>query len=164
MSFESLNYYGYNKETYRNCLEFIRETDLHHAKILNIWFSILCIIVFFLSGLNMFTLMSGNPKVYLSYFILATIWNIIIAFSKKISTTMAHIAVVLNIVFLYSFSIYASVVQPYMSASIFPVIIVVIAFSYISTLFTAAITLLGGSALFLWSSFVFKPLAITYID
>ncbi len=164
MSLKTLNYYGYSKETYRHCLEYIRETDLHHAKILNIWFSILCILVYILSKLNLSTLMSGNPKVYLLYFIFATAGNVFVFLSRKTSTTLTHFTAALNIIFLYSFSIYVSVVQPYMAASIFPVIVVVIAFSYINTFFVMSLILMSGSGLFLWSSFVFKPLAITYID
>ena len=164
MSLKTLNYYGYSKEMYRNCLGYIRETDLHHAKILNIWFSFLCILVYILSKLNLSTLMSGSPKVYFIYFIMATVWNFIVLFSKSKTAVRAHTAAMMNIAFLYSFSIYVSVMQPYMAASIFPVIVVVIAFSYINTFFVMSLILLGGSGLFLLSSFWFKPLAITYID
>lgn len=164
MSFKTLNYYGYSKEMYQNCLEYIRETDLHHAKILNIWFSILCVLVYILSKLNLSTLMSGNPKVYMAYFLLASGWNLIVLFAQHKNTARAHIAAGVNILFLYSFSIYVSVTQPYMAASIFPVIVVVIAFSYINTFLVMSMILLGGSGLFLLSSFAFKPLAITYID
>lgn len=164
MTVKNFNYYSYSKDTYHNCLEYIRETNLHHAKILNIWFSILCILVYFLSELNLSTLMSGNPKIYMIYFLTASVWNLVMIFFKAKHAIWIRIASGLNMAFLYSFSIYVSVMQPYMAASIFPVIIVVVAFSYINTFVGMSLILLGGSGLFLWSSFVFKPLAITYID
>lgn len=164
MSLEKLNYYGYNKETYVNCLDMIQDTDMHHAKILNFWFTVLCIVVFFLLRWDDFTLLAGNPIVYLSYFFIALVWDLLVIFAKEFTLVKARIAVILNILFLLSFSIYCSIMQPYMSASIFPVIIVVIAISYINTFFIMGSILLSGSAFFLWTSFVFKPLAITYID
>jgi hypothetical protein len=68
MNFANLNFYGYKKETYQKCTGQIGETDLNHAKILDIWFVLLSIVMFFLSRLNKITVLAGKPYVYLAFF------------------------------------------------------------------------------------------------
>ena len=164
MNFANLNYYGYKKETYQKCTGQIRETDLNHAKILDIWFALLSIVMFFLSRLNKITVLAGKPYVYLVFFGAAVGWSVWILLDKKMNSLKIRIAVALNILMLIAFSIYLSVVQPYMSAAMFPVILVVIGFAYIDRFFNMTIILALACIGFAFTSHKFKPLSIFYVD
>ena len=165
MTLKNLNYYGYTKDTYIRCLHLIAETDLHHAKILNIWFTFLSLAIFLLSHTNLFTVLAGNSLVYLSYFCIAVFLDaVFIVFSKKFNGWQTRFFVLFNIIVLISFSIYMSIIQPYMSAAIFPVILIILALTYIDTFFSMILIFLISSTFFSWTSYVFKPISITNVD
>ena len=68
MTSNSLNYYGFDKDTYADCLDLIKSTDFRHMHILNLWF--LGINVFFVicSYFNIFglnRLKMGNYALFL---------------------------------------------------------------------------------------------------
>jgi GGDEF domain-containing protein len=91
-------------------------------------------------------------------------WGIWILLDKKMNTVKIRAAVSLNILMLVAFSIYLSIVQPYMSAAMFPVVLVVIGFAYIDRFFDMTIVLALASAAFALTSHKVKPLSIFYVD
>lgn len=164
MIFKNLTYYGYSRETYEHCKNMITDANLHNAKTLNIWFTILCLVVIAFSNGDLLLVMAGNPGVYLSYFFLALIWDIIIFSGKKHSALGVRIAVIMEGLFLLTFALYSSVVQPYMMAVMFPIVILVIAFSYIDIFYFISLSLIAASGILVLTSYIFKPLSIMYVD
>jgi len=164
MNFESLNYYGYSRETYKNCKELVFDTNKKHVNILNIWLAIICVFMFSVSYVSLFAVMTGNRLLYVVYFFAALIMELWMRLKKEHSELEVRLAMLLNVLMIASFGIYTSVMQPYMAAVIYPVMLVVLSLSYIETFLVASFVLVISSAVLLYSSYVFKPMSIFYVD
>ena len=165
MKIESLNHYGYNKDTYKKCMDSIRETDINHVKILNTWFTVLTLFTYIVSNGKSRTLIAGKSGAYLAFFLIALAFEVfVILGTKKVSALKMRLAVFFNIVLMFCFAYYSSTSQPYMPAAMFPVLLVVVAIAYIDNFLNMTLISVAGAVAFGFISRKFKPLSIANID
>ncbi|MBE5842576.1 MAG: GGDEF domain-containing protein [Butyrivibrio sp.] len=161
----SLNYYGYDKETYNECRELIDDTNKKHVVILNLWFFTVNLFCILFSLLGLFSVNQSGIELYI-FFNIITIGSFVI--SKLIQRTdniyILQFYIVWNVFVWMSYCIRISVDQPYMVAATFMVVLVVISYSFITTMIQMSI-LLGICVMgFMWSSFAVKPANIATQD
>lgn len=161
----SINYYGYDKETYNECRELIDDTNKKHVVILNLWFFVVNLFCILFSLLGLFSVNQSGIELY-AFFDLLTIASFVI--SKLIQRTdniyILQFLIVWNVFVWMSYCIRISVDQPYMVAATFMVMLVVISYSFITTMIQMSI-LLGICVMgFMWSSFAVKPANIATQD
>lgn len=164
MTKKSLNYYGYDRSTYTSCNELIRSTNRRHMEFVNVWFLLLNAMFVIFSLLNIFGVDKRSLHFYLTYLILAAVFEVALHVLKKTVLRLSRLFVLINIVILVSFGIYASTAQPYMAALMFHVLIVLIGISYIDTMVLMTLALGVSCVIFLFTSFRLKSLSIAYQD
>lgn len=160
----SILYYGYDKGTYRDCAELIRSTNFSHTEILNIWFMIDAAMFIVFSRLNIFGVDERRTMFYSIYFVIALIYAVFLRVFRKHLLNRSMLIADMEIIILMSFSILASNAQTFMAASMFPVILVVIALSFIDTMLNMGLILLLCCIIFLWQSYLNKPISISNLD
>ena len=161
----SFNYYGYDRETHQECMSLIRSTNFRHAHILNLWFTginIFFVICSFLSIFGLNRLKMGN---YVLYLIIGIVFEIaILAFRNQMSGRFSFALVYLSILVLMSYSIVISVGQPYLTATMYLVLVVLIALAYIDTMAKMTVMLVIYSVIFVYTSFANKPESVAWED
>lgn len=164
MKLRYANYYGYDKENYDDCIDMVRQTNIKHVAILNRWFLIINILFLVFSMLSIFGVRSSMTNFYLVFLGISVIFEVLMYvfrhFTQKYSLAIIYIH--MCIVMLYG--ILASTAQPYMAATIFIVLIVVIAISYINTMLNMTIALIVFTSAFLIASYTQKAMTIAYQD
>ena len=160
----SFIYYGYDKTTYENCNDLIRTTNLNHTEILNIWLVIDAIMFIIFSRLNIFGVDERQTMFYGIYMLIALAGEILLHVFRLHTQRFALVIVYIETIVLMSFSILASNVRTFMAAVMFPVILVVIALSFIDTMLRMSFVLLIYSTVFLWQSYINKPNSISNLD
>jgi diguanylate cyclase (GGDEF)-like protein len=165
MAIINANYYGYDKKTLEDCSAFINSTNRKHVEILNGWFfavNVLCI------AFNAFGLFSVNQSKIHHYTIFAVIAAAYIIAAKLVGKRDSTIGVtILSVACILTwmiFSVQISIDQPYMVATLFMVMMVVLSFSFIATMLRALLLLGICTAVFLYSSFSVKTAAIATQD
>ena len=164
MNFESLIYYGYSRDTYIRCRDLILDSNRKHAHILNIWLLVMSLVMFGMSFNRLFSVMTGDAWVYTVFFAFTLVWELWMLFRKKKPLAEEVIVVSANVLVITVYGIYMSVIQPYMAAVAFPVMLVVLALSYVQTFLCAAGVIIVCCGAFFYSSYVFKPMSIFYVD
>lgn len=165
MAATSTNYYGYDRETYRDCLELIRDTNRRHLKILNIWFIIINVFCLILSFLGLFKVNQSGKIVYLIYAAIAIACLVINYIFEKIGfKKFQTIRMILNLYVWVVYGIQLSVEQPYMAATMYLIVLVVISLSFITTMCRMVFLSFTASAVFVYTSYVFKPATIAVQD
>lgn len=165
MTMQSTNYYGYDKATYEDCRELIDETNRRHIHILNVWFFIINVFCAAMSVLGLFSANQSDLGLYLVYSGVFAVACLVTWFLRnKLKKSILTVMVFLNIALWILYSINISVDQPYMAATMFMVILVVISFSFITTMAYMVGIILLCVAAFLFSSVQVKPATIAGQD
>lgn len=164
MHYRSINYYGYDKNRYDDCKELINESNFKHLQILNTWLLGLTIVFLFLSKMNLFGVTGRNFNMYLSFFILSFVLEVFLFvfkdFSKKHSSVIVHI----NAATMVTFGIYSSAKQPYLTATMYLVLLVLLAVAYIGTMVSVSVIMILYSAVFLYTSYKLKSHSLFELD
>lgn len=180
----NLNYYGYDRHTYNDCLDQIRTTNLKHAIILNTWFLLISLVFLVIriydsravdSVFRKFNL-NGLDRVGTTIFwvfaLIAIALEVYVLMCLKKPELNFHALPYLNILLLSLFAIFCSLAQPSKQATIFLVVLVLLSVLYIDTFFRMTIvfsllcvafvlfSLKGFQAL----RFQAKPVSIAYED
>ena len=67
MTAKSFNYYGFDKDTYYDCIGMIRATNRKHVLMLNTWFFIVNLVYLIFSTMNLFGVSRSRIPFYASY-------------------------------------------------------------------------------------------------
>ncbi len=164
MNRRSLNYYGYDKETYIRCADLIRSTNRRHLEYVNVWFLLLNTMFIVFSLLNVFGVDPSNFTFHLTFMLIALAMEFVLHLAKRFSVQYVRLFVVCEFAVLISFGTLSSNAQPYMAALMFPVLIVLIGVSFIDQMLTISVILLASSVIFLIFSYQIKALSIFYQD
>ncbi len=160
----SFNYYGFDKRTYRDCLNQIRGMNWRHIGYINLWFVLMNTAYSIFAWFNVFGVHRIQIRFYLIYLIVAILFEISLlvlrGFTERHSVLMAYFSVIT----LLSYSLAESVSQPYMAATKYLVLLVLVALSYIDIMIRAAGVLLLFTVSFFITSFQSKSLSIFYQD
>lgn len=164
MSFKSVNYYGYDKNTYRECLDLIHSTNITHLKMLNLWFILNNLLFIIFSVFSIFGVNKMDIPFYSVFLAISVLLAFVLFKFGSISVRYSHFLVYLDILILMVYAIIRSVKQPYMAATSFLAILIITSLSFIDTLYAMILTIAVFSGVFLFSSFSTKPLQIAYQD
>ncbi len=166
----SLNYYGYDRNTYRDCLSQIRGMNLKHTFFLNTW-SLVMMLVFLairiydnvaMSSVFMRFNMNGLDRVRVGVFVVFTVISIV--FEVLIVVFLKHperngtIMMYLSTALMIAFSIMISMSQSMKPAILFHVMLVLISVSYIDTMLRMSVGLFIFTGFFLYSVFRVIPI------
>ncbi len=170
MNTASFIYYGYDKETYKECKSQIRWTNLHHMFFLNSW--ILIVILVFL-GIRIYDQtmassvfvrfnMNGLDRLHVSTFVIfaviAVILEIITIVFMKHQEWPSHYFIYCSTALMLGFALMISLAQSMKPTIFFHVVLVLVAVSYIDTMLNMGIVLTGISVFFLMSIYKGLPL------
>ena len=148
-----LNYYGYDKETYKSCLQLIRSTTRRHITILNTWFLLVNLFYLIFSALNLFGVNQERIPFYAVYLVLSTAFELyILLFSKKLGH-LNILSLYLSLCLMLSYGILSSVAQPYMPASMFLILFAISSVSYIGLMYPMVLVSTLAAGLFIWTSY-----------
>lgn len=157
MSEKSPNTYGYEKSSYDDCIELILATNRRHMEILNLWFLIIAAIYLFFSWQNMNGLSAVNAPFFLGFLIYEIVFMLVLIRFRRLSHRVMLLFTYVNLFGLLLFGIVCSAAQPYMAATMYLVILVIVALSYIDKLLRMGAALLLGCTAFLIVSYQTKP-------
>ena len=165
MTAQSINHYGYDEETARECSELINSTNKKHVIILNVWFFIVNVLCAFFAAFDLFTLNQSSLRLYIIYAVLSALFFVVCKFyGAKQTTLRITILVIVNMLIWLTYGIAISVDQPYMPATLFMVMMAVLSFSFISTMLRTLAGILFCSGTFLFFSFTVKTASIAKQD
>ena len=157
MKDKSFNYYGYEKNTYDDCESLIVNMNRRHMEILNIWFIIITAIYLFFSWQNSYGFSEQNSPVFLIFLILEIIFETGLLKFRAFMDRFALPSMYVNMVALLFFGTVCSAAQPYMAATIYLVILALVALSYIGTMLRMTALLVAACVFFLTVSYQIKP-------
>ena len=164
MSIQHILYYGCDRKTRRECMDLMLYTNRKHAFILNLWFMLLMALLWFFSHNRIFFVAKESELMNLSFFCVSVGYffcNLLFSsFVKKHSMLMTHLCMTMLMVF----SILSSTYQPYMAGSVILVMVVLLAISFMDTMLAMAGFLTLYVAVFIYSSWLVKPMNIWYQD
>lgn len=161
---KNFNHYGYDKESYLECMDMISSTNRNHFIGLNAWFIGINFIYLIFSALNLFGVTQEKVPFYLTYFLLSVLYAIIVGVFHNFSERHHIFFEYVNIAMFLSYGIFVSVFQSYMAATVYLFMISVVAFTYIDKMIRMIVSCVGVSLFFLWTSFKFKTFSIAYND
>ena len=165
MTAHSLNHYGYNEETARECSELINGTNKKHVIILNVWFFIVNVICAFFSILDIFSINQSKIQIYIVFAIISALFFVFCKiYGAKRTTLRVTILVIMNVLIWMTYAIFISNDQPYMSATLFMVMMVVLSFSFMSTMLRTLAGIGFCTTVFLVTSFHIKTASIAQQD
>ncbi len=164
MTKRSLNYYGYTREAYKECSSLIRSTNRKHITILNTWFLLINLFYLVFASLNLFGVNEGQVPFYTTYFGISVFFEIWLFFFPHAVEKFNYFAVFASIWILLSYGIFSSLLQPYMPATMFLIVMVLTSLSFIGNMGVMVFFAILGSGLFLWSSYLYKTFSIAYHD
>ena len=171
MNTTSFIYYGYSRDTYRDCRPQIQLTNLKHMMFMNSW--LLAVTLIFL-GIRIYDNyaissvfvrynMNGLDRVgigtFVCFFVLALIGEIYVILCLKNPKWQFQFFIYPSMLLMMGFSLLVSIAQPQKPAILFYVLLVLIAVSYIDTVINMSIALTVFSIAF-WLSvqYGFSPL------
>ena len=163
MVFKSINYYGVDKETYRSCQDQVRSTNRKHLEIINIWFMINNAMFLVCSLCNWFGVDKRSTPLYSIFFGISVLFHVLLILLRRWPSYTVY-AVYVSMLILAVFGIEISRRQAYMMASMFLVLLVLCAFSFIDVFVRMVLFLIGSSLVFIYTSYSVKPLSIFYQD
>ena len=164
MNTRSFNYYGYSRESYKECSQLIRSTNRKHITILNTWFLFINLLYLVFSYLNLFGVNQERIPFYSAYLALGVIFEIWLVFFSHSVEKFNYLAVTLSIAMLLSYGIISSVASPYMPATMFLIMLTLPSLSYIGNMLLMFFFAISGVAAFLATSYLFKTFSIAYHD
>ncbi|MBP5291830.1 MAG: GGDEF domain-containing protein [Lachnospiraceae bacterium] len=160
---QRFNYYGIEKEAYKSCEDSIRLSNRQHSEIIDWWFLLVNILCFVCAKFDWLNVDWRNMRIYADY-IIATLAYILIIRFIPIVHRIRLLPTLINIVMLVSYGIVMSNVSPYMIAFMFFIIMLVIAMSFIETMFRMTCLQLVCAGVFIYFSRIKKPSSVSYQD
>lgn len=164
MNLLKYNYYGYEKNRFRDCKDLIHDTNYRHLTILNTWFLCLTIVFMFLSWNNRFGTTRRSFRMYLFFMLVSLLSEVFLVVFKNFSIKYAPVFVYLNTLILMGFGIYSSMMQPYLTATMFLVLVVLLSVAYIDTMVSTTVTMIFYSSVFLYTSYTYKSSSLAQLD
>lgn len=153
----NVDYYGYDKYTFDDCRDLISHMNRRHLEILNIWFIAITVVYLLFSWQDSFGFSKQNAPLFLVFFIGEVIFEIVLIRYRTGPAALYTAGPYINIVALLALGIICSAAQPYMAATIYLVMLMIVSYSYISTMFRMGIILFLGCGSFLLVSYLVKP-------
>lgn len=131
---------------------------------IDLWFVVNNILYVIFSLMGVFGVGRKNTVFYASYLIVSAVFLLYMLFFRKAAEKYGSVTVYLSVVMLMAYGIETSVSQPYMSAAIFPLLVVLVATAYIDNMLRMSLVLIGFSVGFIISSYSEKAISIAYAD
>lgn len=165
MTAQSTKYYGYDKATYEDCRQLIDDTNWNHINILSLWFIIVNLFCVIFSLLDLFSVNQVDIEFYITYGAIS-ICNFAFSrwFQKKYPHKFVKLQLIFGILLWMVYSIQLSVSQPYMAATMFMIMLVVISFSFITNMLNMLMIIAVLVSVFVYSSYLVKPASIVMQD
>ncbi len=160
MKEKSLDFYGYEKASYLDCIELINNMNRKHLEILNIWFIVVCTVYMYLSWRNLFGFNSKDAPSMSVFFLIGVVFEGLILFLHKYSDKWRSLLIHISMLTLLGFGIVCSAAQPFMAATLFPVLLLLIGLSYITRMLYMILVTAAGCGVFLTVSCIGKPASI----
>ena len=164
MTAKSFNYYGFDKDTYFDCIGLIRATNRKHVLMLNTWFFIVNLVYLIFSILNLFGVSQERISFYASYLAVTLALEVLLILAPQFTERRSGLMVYFSSMILFSYGILSSVAQPYMPATMYLVLFAVIGISYIGSMVRTLIMAVLGMGIFVMTSFTYKTFSIAYYD
>lgn len=164
MGFERVKYYGYDRDTYQGCRDLIRSTNHKHIRITNTWFLIINVFYLAFSSLNLFGVNDTRVSYYLGFVAVSTAFEMFLLFAKDTAKRHSLFVIYFSVSLMMVYGISSTVAQPYMVATMFQVLVVLAALSYIDNMVRMTLVMLGYGVAFLVAAYQTKPMTIFYQD
>ncbi|MCR5791487.1 MAG: diguanylate cyclase [Lachnospiraceae bacterium] len=157
-------YYGYDRDTYLACADRIKATNRQHALMVNLWFIINNLLYVVFSLMGVFGVSHKDTFFYSAYLIVSAIFGLVLLFFRKPVENYSSVMIYVSVVMLMAYGIETSVSKPYMSATMFPLLVALVATAYIDNMLRMMLVLVGFSGAFILSSYSEKAISIAYAD
>ena len=142
----SFNLYWYSKESYNACKGMINETNHRHLEVINAWLLLVCVMYSVFSALSIFGVTPRNMVTFIILSVICAAYQLWLIFGK--SWTLRHTTFVayLHTVLMLIIGIYNSECNKFSTATLYPVLLTIVALSYISSVFkmTAGVVVFSG--------------------
>ncbi len=142
----------------------IRSTNRKHISILTSWFFLMNLVYLIFSCLNLFGVNEERIPFYAAFMLVSLLFGIWVLFFPKKVDLHIYFAVISSIFMLLLYGILSSIAQPYMPATMFLVLLVLTSLSYIGSMYVMLFFSIGGTAVFIITSYSFKTFSIAYYD
>ena len=160
---QKFNHYGNDTEVYEACAEPIRQSNFQHSVIISWWFLLVNVLYLVCAEFEWLNVDAGSKWLYAAYIAATAAFLAVSAFVPKFRQ-LSHAPTIINIAILASFGIAVSNAAPYAIGFMFLVIMLVIATSYIVTMFRMGCIQVVCAVLFILFSYMNKPLSISFQD
>ena len=164
MGRKSFFLYGYDRETFNDCIDMIRSTNRKNAIIMNAWFFVINLLYVVCSVFNMFGVTVEQTPFYAAYTLISLIYVIILFAFQKETKRFSIIFVYLVMLELFSYSIIVSVSRPYMPAIMYLILYLLVNLLFIGNCGKAIAIAILGTSILLYTSFKYKTFSIAYQD
>ena len=154
MTAKSFNYYGFDRDTYFDCIGLIRATNRKHVLMLNTWFFIVNLVYLIFSILNLFGVAQERISFYASYLAATLALEVLLILAPQFTERRSGLMVYFSSMILFSYGILSSVAQPYMPATMYLVLFAVIGISYIGSMVRTLIMSVLGMGIFVMTSYI----------
>lgn len=164
MTVKSLNFYGYDGETFRDCGEMIRAMNVKHSVILNSWFLGMMLLYVIFAVTNFFGVAQERVRSFAAYLAVSAVFELLLLLRPAIARRWIHLSIHVCCAELLSFGIVSSVEQPYMPASMYLVLLILVSLSFMGGMLRTTLFSSAATAAFLLTSYEFKTFSIAYHD
>ena len=164
MAGKSIKYYGYDKESYTECLDMIRSSNRNHLMVMNLCFLAVVSLYFIASFLNLFNLTREKIFVYGGYVLASLTYALVIGLCPKFSEKHSSKFLLINVAMMYSYGIFVSVFRPYIPGTFYLIVMILTTLSYTDNMIRMFFVTSLLSAIYLWASYRFKTFSIAHID
>lgn len=160
----TLNYYGFTKETYKNCESFIRQSNRKNCLALTGWFLVVNLLYLVFASLNLFGTIQQHVFFYAAVSGITVLCVLPLIFLPDFCERHSTFVIYISIVIILLYCISVSVLQRYIPAIMFLLFLSLIGVTYTDVMHRMSFTLCFFSVLFVLSSFYFKTFSIAYYD
>lgn len=164
MTTRTILYYGFAKDSYLECTNFIRSTNRKHITILSVWFFLINLFYLIFSYLNLFGVNEERMPFYFIFSFIGLSFVIWTLFFPHAVEKHIYLAVFSSIISLLTYGVISSVMEPYMPATMFPLLLVLVSLSFIGNMGIMLLFSAIGITIFLLTSYEFKTFSIAYRD
>ncbi len=164
MTWEKFLFYGYDRNTFRDSLDLIRWVNRRHIRIINSWFLVVNLLYLGFASLDLFGVDETFIPFYIVFTLISAVIEALLYFKRDLMRRLSMPLVYVEILVLSSFGMIFSISQPYMVATMFQVLTVLVALSFIETMVTIGGALVLSGIIFMVTSYAFKPMVIVYQD
>ncbi len=164
MEHKSFFYYGYDKETYIDCLDMIRLYNRKNAIIMNAWFFVVNLLYVVFSSFNLFGVTVEQTPFYATYTIISIIYALIMFFFQKETERNSTVFVYILMAGMYTYGVLKSIMHPYMPAIMYLTMYLLINLLFIGNVIRVYLLAIFSTLTFLYTSFLLKTFSIAYHD